>query len=73
MKAMWEPDSADEYGCCALDAPHDGPCAYVCNTCNGSTYCWLCRGTSGQDDVSWCEGCDGTGDCNECYEGLVSA
>lgn len=49
----------EDYGCCALDdaagSGHEGPCAWVCSDCNGST---------------WCEGCDGTGSCFRCYEGM---
>lgn len=63
-------DTNDNYACCALDPDHDGPCAWICNDCNGSTYCWACGGPSGDDMGTGCSECDGTGYCNRCYEGM---
>jgi hypothetical protein len=60
----------DDYSCCALDVDHDGPCAWVCSECNGSTYCWACGGPSGDDMGTGCGECDGDGYCHHCYEGM---
>lgn len=67
------PDPDEDYYCCALGKDgHEGPCAYVCDECNGTTYCWQCGGPSGDDLGTGCGNCDGTGYCFSCYEGMVT-
>lgn len=70
---MSQPGGED--GCCALPEGfgHEGPCAYICSECGGSTYCWACGGPSVDDLGTGCGECDGTGHCFHCYEGMVSA
>lgn len=59
-------------GCCALPEGHDGQCAWVCSTCNGSTYCPWCGGPSGEDMGTGCGECDDTGYCSDCYDGIAT-
>lgn len=61
-----------EDGCCDIGAGHDGPCAWICSECNGTTHCWACGGPPGDDLGTGCSECDGTGSCFRCYEGMVS-
>jgi hypothetical protein len=61
----------EQCGECALEAQHDGPCAYLCSYCQGSGRCPACGGTGGYDDVQRCTECD-AGHCPYCNEGLVS-
>lgn len=66
------PLDGEDYGCCALDEGHDGPCAWICNTCMGSGWCPECGGDSRHDDVTYCDSCSGYGMCPAgCDEGLV--
>lgn len=79
MTSTSPPSTSDlepDYGCCVLDdrqgSGHDGPCAFVCDHCQGSGSCPACAGTG--DDGSGldytCTECGG-GSCPHCDEGLV--
>lgn len=67
-------EEVEVYGCCALDdergSGHDGPCEWVCSTCNGSGRCPECNGVI-EDDLDWCELCENNGCPGGCYEGRV--
>lgn len=61
--------TAMDYACCALDFDHDGPCRWICSTCNGSGRCDFCETDCHCDDVVQCEWCDGNHACPECEYG----
>lgn len=64
----------DEYYCCALRPDHEGWCAWVCSTCNGTGRCPACDGGAMSDGIgTYCEFCDESYACPDgCYEGWIS-
>jgi hypothetical protein len=62
---------SEDYGCCALEDGHEGPCAWKCGECHGSQRCREC-GDRSVDDFGGCGECGGAGGCSYCYEGWVS-
>lgn len=65
----------EDYGCCALDdnagTGHEGPCAFICHHCQGTSKCPACNG-SGDDGSGLdytCMECGG-GSCPFCQDGM---
>jgi hypothetical protein len=69
----WWP-TVDDYRCCALDEGHDGCCAWLCSSCNGTGRCPECDGGAMSDGIgTYCWLCDESYACPEgCYEGWLS-
>lgn len=62
----------EDWGCCALDEGHGGPCQWRCSDCGGDGNCLACRG-DGEDGSGLpgtCMECGGSGRCPAgCDEG----